>query len=298
MVLPTLPWDVLASIVNAGSFNKQELSMISLASSHLRYEAQRRLFRDPGPHTINVLCDADSSNTARMFLEALASSPNRLALMVRRYCVTISWFDFHARFEPEKRYIECTLFDHLSNGLQLMVNLKELRYHERLQPATDPVSCPPPPIWPVFKRCSFRLQVFCCSYVGTKNRDALAAFLHSQSGIREIWLREELKSKAAKAFSTLQDIFKDACPSLVSLGGMTEIVASMLAGRQALQHMCWEEKDYPTTVKYTRDLFRSANTSGVELMESLQFGPPLSLLCEIFENIVVLKTCERDVIQV
>lgn len=289
-----LPQEVLAVIIDSGSFSRHDLCTISLASPHFRHEAQRRLFRDPGPHTINVRRGGEALNAARMFLEAIASSPDRLALMVRRYEITPSYFDFHMRFDPEERVLQQALFDQLARSLPLMVNLKELCYHEVLEHAT----IPPPPIWPVFGSCSFKLQVFRCSYLGTRNREAVATFLRGQDGIRELWLCEPLKSKAADTVGSLKAIYQDLCPSLVSLGGMTEIVASMVEGRQGLRHVAWEESGDVSMVKYTPEMFSSTDASSVELMESLRYGPPLNLICDLFKNLVVLKTCERDMIQV
>ncbi|KAF5328589.1 hypothetical protein D9619_011435 [Psilocybe cf. subviscida] len=299
MVPTALPRDVLATIVDAGPFRRHELCAISLVSPHLRHEAQRRLFRDPGPHSINVLSgtDSESLTTTRMFLEAVASSPDVLAPMVRRYRIAISWFNFHARFDREQRQLQHTLFNCISRALPLMVNLKELRYHETLELATQPVSGPPPSIWPVLKRCSFRLQTFRCSYIGTSSRSALAIFLRSQSDIKELWLNEAPQAQAINTIALLQNVFKDVCPSLVSLGCMAEIVASMLPGRHNLKHISWEQNNFATVVKYNADLVASTNISNVELFESLRCGPPLSLVCDLFTNLVVLKTCERDILK-
>jgi hypothetical protein len=298
MACTTLPRDVLATIVDAGSFSQYELSTISLVSPHLRYEAQIRLFRNPGAHSINVLADDESFNTTRMFLEAVASSPDRLAPMVRRYHVTLSWYDFRARYEHEKKDLQHRLFNHLSRSLPLMANLKELRYHQKFEDVPDSIPAPSPSIWPVLKRCPFKLRVLCCSYIGTKNRRALAEFLRSQASVQELWICEVPSPGSTNTTSFQRDVFKDACPSLVSLGGMPEIVASMLSGRQAVEHMSWEKNDYVTAVKYTPKLFSMTNVKSVKLMESLRCGPPLIRICELFKNLVVLKTCERDVIQV
>ncbi|KAF5328722.1 hypothetical protein D9619_011447 [Psilocybe cf. subviscida] len=298
MVPTPLPRDVLATIVDVGSFREPELCAISLISPHLRYEAQRMLFRDPGPHSINVRFDSKSAVTTRLFLNAVASSPDRLALMVRRFHITVSWFDFHDCFDGEQGQLQHTLFDCLFQALPLMVNLKELRYHESLNGSSRPASGPPPSIWSILKRCPFRLQVFWCSYVGTNNRNSVAVFLDGQSGIRELWLHEAPKAMAPDTILSLQSLFKDACPSLISLGGMPEVVASMLAGRQSLQHMSWDEQaSFAYAIEYTETLFDSTNTNSVVFLESLTYGPPLSLVGEVFRNLVILRTWESDIIQ-
>ncbi|KAF5328591.1 hypothetical protein D9619_011437 [Psilocybe cf. subviscida] len=299
MALRTLPQDVLADILDIGLFSRPELCAISLASPHLRYEAQRRLFRDPGPHSIDLRDEPSASlATTRTFLETITASPDRLAQMVRRYRVTVLWFDFYVRFDSEKIQLQHTLFELLSRALPLMVNLIELLYRERLQTSGHPVSEPPPSMWPVLQMCSFKLQIFWCSYIGTNSRNAVAEFLHIQNGIRVLWLCEAPQAHATNMITLLRQVYSDMCPALVSLGGTLDVVASMLSGRQSLQHMSWDDTTYGPPVKYDGELFRSTNTSTVETLESLKNGPPLNLICGNFENLVALKTCEFDLMQV
>lgn len=297
---PTLPRDILGAILDAGSFSKQDLSTISLVSPHLQYEAQLRLFRDPGPHSINVLYEApDSLVATRLFFEAIAASPDRLALMVRRYHVALTWYESRERWDHDKKDTQNRLFNRFSWALPLMVNLKELQYHEEVGEAVlQVVPAVPPAIWPALKKCSFRLQVFGCSYVGAKSRSGLMGFLRGQEHVLKLWIRENPSPGTTNVVVPEKGTFKDACPSLVSLGGMPELLAGMLEGRKTLLHMAWEKDDYTTTLKYSVDLFHSTEMSTVELLESLRCGPPLKIVGEVFRNLVVLKTCERDLIQV
>ncbi|KAF5328680.1 hypothetical protein D9619_011440 [Psilocybe cf. subviscida] len=291
MELPTLPREVLSVIMDEGSFSKHDLCMISLASPHLRHEAQRQLFCDPGRHSINVGTDADELLTASSFLQVVISSPDRLALMVRRYHVTLSWHDFISQKKSEQaenhNKAQNTVFNQLSRGLPLMSNLKELQLYTDRKHALGSVRSRPPSITPILKRCVLRLEVFRCSYVddGHQDRKRIQAFLRNQHSIQELWIygiRSTPFRESAMGFG----VFEGICPTVLSIGGQSQIIVGMLLAERRLQHICWG--------KYWRfedhDRLKIASTNRVELMECIGIaGPTLEEICTTFKHLLLLR---------
>ena len=271
--------------------------MISLASPHLRYEAQRTLFRNPGQHCIDVGADTKELFTARSFLQAVISSPDRLALMVRRYHVTLSWDNFAALPQTDKtdtqRKLQNTVFNRLSRGLPLMPNITVLQLYtlnKRYSRFKHPGQ---PSMFPILKRCTLRLEVFRCSYFGGaehKDRKLVRDFLRTQDGVRELWICEIGIQTTNNDASDQLDMFQNVCPSVVSIGGTPEIIIGMLLAGRRMQHICWNGS-------YS-DLPPAARFRSVELMESFAPGPSLSLICSIFPNLVLLKIDGTGVFEV
>ncbi|KAF5328590.1 hypothetical protein D9619_011434 [Psilocybe cf. subviscida] len=301
MASPSLPLDMLSTIVEIGSFSRNELCIISSASPHLRYEAQHRLFRDPGRQVINVVADPNKLVTARLFLQAIISSPDRLALMVRQYHVRALWYNFAGKEKKKtlekQRKMQIIVFNRLSRGLPLMRNLTVLQLYTDRSVWTRYKPVRPPSISSILKRCTFRLEVLRWSYrddTGLKDREIVKHILCNQQDLKELWVDEIRRPRVRSNIAEPRDIFQNICPSVVSVGGMPGIIIGMLLEGRRLQHICWEgswfEQDY--------DLPQTAHFRSVEFVENLAGGPSLRVICAAFRNLVLLKTGRTEVLEV
>ncbi|KAF5327249.1 hypothetical protein D9619_004584 [Psilocybe cf. subviscida] len=300
MTPATLPQEVLAAIVESGPFSKHELSMISLVSPHLRHEAQRKLFQDPGMHCINVASSSSQLAMARAFLHAILSSPSRLALMVRRYHVVFLWRDFaspqHSETVDARVIEQNTIINHLSQGLELMANLVELQLYTDTRHIPRDTLSRPPSMASILKHCTFQLDVFHCSYydTGLYDRKLLRDFLYNQQHIHELRI-QKIHSSAANMTMEDPNAFQNMCPSVVSVGGESTLIAGMLLAGQRLEHISWQGSWF----EHGDTLLQAPNATSVELMECIGgHGPQLSLICSTFPNLVLLKIGSLDMIKI
>lgn len=292
MISSTLPLEILSYVVDSGSFGKRELCLISLASPYLRYEAQKKLFGDTGRHSINVNSDAGNSLlTAVTFLQAVISSPDRLARMVRRYHLTIIWSDFASPSKSnnlkERRHIQNGILNLLSGGLPLMINLAELEFPADVRCSTAFIQ-PSPPIFFILRQSTFHLMFFRCSYidVGLGDRARMHKFLQNQCDVRALWIQMTHPPEANISIEILNSS-STFCPSAVSVGGDPAIITRMLLSGARLQHISWKGswlKQDDTLLK------RVKHVDSVRLMESVNdHGPGLHYICTTFSNLVLLK---------
>lgn len=172
----------------------------------------------------------------------MVSSPGRLALAVRRYHITISWHDFMSPLTSAAvdtlRKAQNTVFNRLSRSLPLMTKLLVLQLHTEKNHWVVSGNSGPPSLSSILRKCTFRLEVFHCSYSTSDKSNSscyrdwnlLQEFLPNQTDVRHLWIHNFRRSPNTSIDNTPQQLalFKTVCPSVVSVGGTSGIVVDIL----------------------------------------------------------------------
>lgn len=197
----------------------RDLSAVSLSCRPLRHEAQRVLFRDSGElHTTTAACE----KTMR-FMEAIISSPERLAPYVKTFDITFDdWF--HPNSDETAAFIQ-----KLSTVLQAMRNLESLDVSQLTFSVFS--------LADILQHVHSKLTSFIWSgYSDTApvTADVKADFLRRQDNIEHPVISEFIDER------TLKPIAAEICPRLRPLSATYSLTQILLPGKQHVTSLQWD----------------------------------------------------------
>ncbi|KAF5309168.1 hypothetical protein D9619_012708 [Psilocybe cf. subviscida] len=283
MTPPRLPTDILPHIL-ANILPVLDLCSISLVSREFRTEAQRIVFRHPGPVTI-----AYWNKPHIGLLKTIISSPNRLALHVR------SWDQEIVLWERCSKRTKAALIHLTKRALESMVNLKSLRVW-----SAHPVSIQkalPPLLWPlphILLDCKFQLEVFEWECNSGDEEGLITDFLPAQRGLKELVLPFN-RNRPDVFDSALYTAASRVNLDLESYAGTVEMTAPFLTRTSTDNHgtslKCLRWTDGPST---NGDLDLDGVAPALNNLrilhfdyDPMQFGPHFSQL-GVFAHTVTL----------
>lgn len=206
-----IPLELLRTIIEYIQ-PQASLPPVALASSALRAEAQRILFAEPKLST---------PLSHLQFLDAIISSPSRLAHLVKTYVQ----FDplYNAAPTPQLRQ---TLRERTAAALRVMVNLQRLGYRGSESRSDEPAT-------EILRGCTFKLRALAWVCNGDDGHVLLRQILPHQEALQHL----SLLSPGSFSSDDLQAA-KLLCPNLVSFTGPISVFPSFLAGKK-IRHLEW-----------------------------------------------------------
>ncbi|KAF5323723.1 hypothetical protein D9619_012954 [Psilocybe cf. subviscida] len=243
MAIESLPAELLRFVVEQESLTPEDLCSLALSSPSLRDEAQRMLFKDPGPLIIGNERFSDDK-----FLNSIITSPKRLAPMVRTYSQVIDWERFRntARKtttkipQKEREARQKLILGKIRRALQLMVNLKHLR-HEELSRSNRLVER----ITSVLtEKCSFRLTSFAWTYVAVdgiqEELELFHHFLPRQPALRSLCFnRIQVPEGLPVPGDDFYTAARSVCPLLEDFSAPLDFILSVLPMRPTIKRLSW-----------------------------------------------------------
>ncbi|KAF5325526.1 hypothetical protein D9619_009532 [Psilocybe cf. subviscida] len=293
--MPALPSELIRQIVEdiVDDVNDpvyfRHLSVVSLTSRLLRHEAQRLLFRDSG----ELYTASASRGKTILFLDAVLSSSERLALFVNRFSITFDDF-----FNPTSDETTA-LIRQLGNALEAMRNLTFLDVVQR----TAGLHSLPSILQDThFKLTSFRWSGY--SNGVAEVIDLKTDFLRRQDNI------DHLQMLGFVDQSTLKSISADILPRLRSLSAPYPLTEILLPGRDITSLQWSTPLDNPATPyqsslvlgfpfhpgTLSKELGRIRYLSYDPIDTTVPVGPDIRRIAPHLTRLICLETC-RDIIK-
>lgn len=246
----------LRSFVISNVHHKKDLISLALTCHALREEAQRALFSSP---VIHIYPKPHRSQIS--FLESTSSSPDRLALIVRRLTITVHVSEEFWRLRAqEERHAQNV--DHARKSLiawikevgeKLRKALQHMRgtTHLRFCYNADDSQFHPTWLMSLLNTCTFRLKTLVWEVEATDVELLIAKNLLQQDDLRTLKLKNVLQFDDD---SQTNDLLRRFCPQLRTVSAPWPFVRAMLQhNRRILYVECSENffgsSAFPTVVE-------------------------------------------------